>query len=335
MKQLLIIHLNEGDESETVTFLDQSVEIRRIGCGGDTGLVESLITQYDGQLDAIGLEGMPARLELGQAAIFHEIGRTLPDAAAQTPVVDGRGIRAGLERWGVILADRAQPGIFSQKRVLMVPGVNHKGLAQALRRRGTAVRYSDPVIYFALPGVPGVGSQQTLDQAAPRTLNMLKDAPFRRIMPQPGDPGTERAADPFAWADLLAGDIGAIRRYAPDDLKRKIIVVESANDEDLADLRQRGASILVTMMPSLEPGELGRWSAATIEALLVALRPDPDAPLTEDTYLDLMADINWTPSLRYLQQEDEGVNRFAFCHPSLKYRLHSQLSCFSLDSIFA
>jgi hypothetical protein len=51
-------------------------------------------------------------------------------------VVDGRIIRAGLERWGIMLADRAQPGIFGQKRVLMVPGLNHNGLAGALERRG-------------------------------------------------------------------------------------------------------------------------------------------------------------------------------------------------------
>ena len=49
---------------------------------------------------------------------------------------------------------------------------------------------------------------------------------------------------------MIAGDIGAIRRYAPADLKRKTIVVEYANEEDVQDLRKRGASILVTMMPS-------------------------------------------------------------------------------------
>ena len=37
-----------------------------------------------------------------------------------------------------------------------------------------------------------------------------------------------------------------------------------------------GVSILVTMMPSLDPADdLGRWSAAVIEAVLVALRDDP------------------------------------------------------------
>ncbi|MCA9959148.1 MAG: hypothetical protein KC443_08940, partial [Anaerolineales bacterium] len=316
MKKILRIHLNQDETKKVVHFLDQEIEIHSIGCQGDNGLAERLISEYDGQVDAIALDGMPNMLELGTARVAHVVGEKLAQQATQTPVVNGRIIRAGLERWGVILADRAQPGIFAQKHILMVPGVCHNGLAQALARRSSSIRYADPVIYFALPQFPGVGSPMTLEQAAGPTLEQLKEAPFRRIKPQPGDPGTPRAAEPFQWADVLAGDIGAIRRYAPAELKRKTVVVECASEEDLQDLRQRGASILVTMMPSLNGDNLGNWSAAVIEAILVALRPNVNAPLTEDTYLDLMADIKWTPAVRYLQPADAGINKFAFViHP--------------------
>ncbi len=317
MKTILIIHLNEADTTSTVSFLGQPVEILRRGCGGDAGRAEDLIVAHDGRVDAIGLEGIPFDLQLGNAHRDHTAGARLKEAARMTPVVDGGGIRAGLERWGVILADRAQPGIFAQKRVLMTPGLNHPGLAQSLGRRGSAIRFADPVLYFALPDFPGMGAKTTLDQAAGPTLEQLKEAPFRRIYPQPGQPGQERATEPFTWADVIAGDIGAIRRYAPAELKHKTIVVEAADDADLQDLQRRGAAILVTMMPSLDgPDGLGRWSAATIEALLVALRTDPNAPLNEDTYLDLMAGIQWTPAIRYLQPEEAGINKFAFViHP--------------------
>ncbi len=94
-------------------------------------------------------------------------------------------------------------------------------------------------------------------------------------------------------------------------------MLERADEEDLADLQQRGVAIAVTMMPSLsEDDDLGRWSAAAIEAVLVALRTDPGAPLSEDTYLDLMADIHWSPAVRYLATDEAGINRFAFViHP--------------------
>src|SRR5690606_35701655 len=107
-----------------IFLLNQSVEILRRGCRGDPAQARSLIVEYDGRVDAIGLEGLPVELQLGHASRPHEIGCTLPASAHKTPVVDGSGVRAGLERWGVILADRAQPGIFAQKRVLMAPGLN-------------------------------------------------------------------------------------------------------------------------------------------------------------------------------------------------------------------
>jgi len=199
----------------------------------------------------------------------------------------------------------------------MTPGLNHAGLAQSLERRGSAIHYADPVIYFGLPTVPGVGGKTTLRQASIRILDQLQDAPFRRIHPQVGEPSQQRSSQPFLWADVIAGEIGAIRRYAPSELNGKTVVVERADEEDLADLQRRGVAIAITIMPSLrEDDDLGRWSAAAIEAVLVALRPDSTASLSEDTYLDLMADIHWSPAIRYLQADQAGINRFSFViHP--------------------
>ncbi len=321
MKQVLVIHLNDIDGEETVRFLGQPVRLLLRGCHGDGARAAHLIAEYDGAVDAIALDGLPLELQLGAAHRRHAVGRALAGAAQVTPVVDGSGIRAGLERWAVILADRAEPGIFAEKRILMAPGLNHSGLAQALERHSPSIRYADPYIFFGLPTVPLIGSvigdKATLEQAAGLTLARLESAPFRRLLPQPGDPSHERSAEPFAWADIIAGDIGAIRRYAPQSLKRKTVVVESASPDDLDDLRARGVSIVATLMPSLDPNDnLGRWSAAVIEAVLVVLRTDPGAPLAEDTYLDLMADIQWSPAVRYLQPQEAGINRFAFLiHP--------------------
>ncbi len=126
----------------------------------------------------------------------------------------------------------------------MAPGLNHGGLAQALDRRTPFLRYADPDVFFALPDFPGVGSQRTLEQAVKPTLDNLKSAPFRRLLPQPGAAGQPRSAAPFEWADVIAGDMGAIRRYAPAQLKRKTVVVEWASEADLDDLRQRGVAIV-------------------------------------------------------------------------------------------
>jgi len=317
MKKVLVVHLNDFNREEEVSFLDQELTLIYRGCHGDSARAAALLREFDGKVDAIALDGLPFELHLAGGHRTHTQGARLRDVAKATPVVDGAGIRAGLERWAVILADRAEPGIFEEKRILMAPGLNHSGLAQALERRGSTIRFADPFIYFGLPNVLGVGDRSTVTRFGPSVLARLADAPFRRLKPQPGDAGHARAGQPFNWADVIAGDIGAIRRYAPATLKHKTIVVESATDADLDDLRARGVSIVATLMPSLNPNDtLGRWSAAVIEAVLVALRTNVNAPLTEDTYLDLMADIQWTPAVRYLQPNEAGINRFAFViHP--------------------
>jgi hypothetical protein len=317
MREILVVHIGEGEDEREFSFLNHPVRVRRIGCKGDPETALQIITGCDGQVDAIGLEDMPAQLQLGSARIEHTAGARLAAAVQQTPLVDGSGIRSALERWGLILADRAEPGIFSQKHVLMVPGLNHEGLCHAFKRHTRHIRYADPVVYFGLPDFPGVGSSKVLDRVARPTLEQLKDAPFRRISPRAGKPGSVRAKEPFQWADVLAGEIGAIRRYAPPRLDHKTVVVTSASEADVEDLRQRGAAILVILLPRLTnySGRLG-WGDATAEALLAAVRPNLDSPLSEDTYLDIIAGMDWTPEIRYLQPEQVGVNRFAFViHP--------------------
>ncbi|MFZ1401338.1 MAG: hypothetical protein WAS33_30820, partial [Candidatus Promineifilaceae bacterium] len=316
MKQIAVLHLNRPETAETVTFMGQPLHIYHLNCANDLEKARELIARYDGQVDAIALDGMPAELELGPVRRAHGEGAGLTAVAHQTAVVDGRIIRAGLERWGMILADRAQPGIFSRKQVLMTPGLNHNGMARAFERHGCDLRYADPFIFFNLPKVPGIGLRQTRNQAAPFTLDRLKDVPYAQLYPQAnGQPAVNQA--PFDWADVIAGDIGTIRHFAPATLKRKTIVVESATEADLADLQARGVDIVVTLMPALnEAAGLGQWSAATVEAALTALRPDPDAPLNEDTYLDMMANLEWTPAIRSLQPGNVDINRFAFViHP--------------------
>lgn len=317
MKTIVIIHPGRGDEQLTVKLLGQAITMRRIGCAGDVEQARELILAHDGQVDAIGLEEMPGRLRLGNASRAYPPGQRLLTAAHHTPTVDGSGARAMLERWAVTLVEKAQPGIFSQKRVLMVPGLNHEGLSHALDRRVGAVRYADPVLYFGVPALPGIGSRITLDSLAGPTLDRLRELSFAQLAHPTVTNGGRRAAAQFRWADVLAGDVDLIRRWAPRDLKHKLVVTTAVTKEDRADLRERGVSLVVALFDALLEGADPRHSsAAAIEAALVALRPSPDAPLREDTYLDLLAELNWTPSVYPLQASEAGINRFAFViHP--------------------
>ncbi|MEZ4644722.1 MAG: hypothetical protein R3E31_18645 [Chloroflexota bacterium] len=233
-------------------------------------------------------------------------------------MVNGRIIRAGLER-GVILADRAQPGIFAQKHILMVPvsvtTVWPKGPAQLQH----SLRRSRHLLCPA----PIPRRRQPHDIRSRRLALLLNNSKKPHSAVSSHNPRSRHTAcrRTFQWADVLAGDIGAIRRYAPAELKRKTVVVECASEEDLQDLRQRGASILGdndALLKRRQPGQLvsGRYRGHSRGAA-----PQRQcAPFTEDTYLDLMADIKWTPAVRYLQPADAGINKFAFViHPPYQF----------------
>jgi predicted amino acid dehydrogenase len=313
---IAVLHFHPVESHTTiVNLLGKTITLMHQGCEQSLDVMARKIEEMDGQVMAIALQGMARSLRLGKERENHVEAEKLFSIAKSTPVVDGSGVRSAMERWAVRLAADAEPGIFARKRVLMVPGLNHGGLAQALEQYTEELRYADPVIYFNLPAVPLVGHSETLDTAAGPTLDQLKGEPFNRLFPRAGTPNRPRSPKPFEWADVLAGDMGAIRRYTPDKLKRKIIVTEQAGEEDVADLAERGAMAVITTMPPLDQ-PLSQLGAAAFEACLVAIRPNADTPLTENTYLNLMAEMDWTPGIRFLQPEEADINRFAFViHP--------------------
>jgi predicted amino acid dehydrogenase len=315
--QVLVIESRGGERDERAVLLGREMTLLRRGCGGDVERAAQLIRQHDGCVATIALEGLPMTLELGGLRRPHAQAARLPACARRSLVVDGHGIRSAFQRWGLMLAARAEPGLFAHRRVLMMPGLNHDGVAQGLLRVTGRLRYADPALFFGLPRVPGVGSRRSLQQAAPATLRGLADAPFEMFTPDADSPPSPRVAGLCRRADLLAGDAKLIRRHAPPALAHKTVVVDTATEDDIDDFRRRGVSILVTLMPALEgPGLPARHGAATIEAMLAAARPDPDLPLAEDTYLELMGQIEWMPSILYLQPGERDLRRFAFViHP--------------------
>lgn len=317
MSKIAVIHFQETftPYDETVTLLSRPLTLHHVACSGDVGAVCAYIQQFDGQVEAIALQGLTRHLNLGAETVEHEEATKIFALATQTPVVDGQGILPTMERWALRLANEQEPGIWSQKRVLLVPGLNHEGLAQTFPLHSAELMYADPMIYFALPTAPGVGSPETVDPAAKRTLPQLREFSFSQLFPPAGTPHQPRSPKLFEWADVLAGDMGAIRRYAPEQLPRKTVVVTHANDEDLADLKQRGVSIVVTTLPTLAVEShrgLAKHGPAVFEAALCTLREDKTIELSENTYLNLMAHLNWRPGVIYLQPEEAEVNHFAY-----------------------
>lgn len=310
------LHLSRFQPTtETVELLGHSIEIRHEGFGGSLEAIASRIRELDGRVSAIAVEGIAKTLSLGGSTTKHLNADRLFTLVHQSPVVDGCGVRDAMERWAVRSAADLQPGIWSRKRMLMVPGLNHTGLAQALGQYSQEIRYADPAIYFSLPAASMSGQFENLDIAEAFTLSQLRSFSFGRLFPTAGPAGDDQYLKSFTWADVLAGDIGAIRRFSPPELKRKLIVTEYVTEEDVADLNSRGASAVVTTMPWLDGGS-SSLSAATLEGCLAAICAESKMPAYENTYLNLIAGLDWKPTIITLQPDKAGINRFAFViHP--------------------
>lgn len=312
MPHIIALHFRPVERyTETVTLLDQTITIDHIGCDLKLDVMAQQIAAADGQADAIALIGVSRHLKSARDTVEHVEGSKLFSIAAETPVVDGSGVRAAMERWAVQLADDREPGIWSRKRILFVPSINHHGLERALDRYNTELRQADPVMF---------------DPNAPMLyrLGRLHDQSFRLIYASPGEPNIRRNPENFKWADILAGNPGAIRRYAPQDLKNKTVVCEAVSEDDIAAFQERGVRTIITTMPRLNGDTLAAHPAPIFEACLVAMRADKTSPLVEDTYLNLIADLDWSPGIKKLSS-DAQVNKFAFViHPlSMKFIYNS------------
>lgn len=319
-KTILRLHLGKegAPQDESVEFLGETFTIRSIPTGGDITELVHQIRAADGnpEIHAIALDGPAFQLQLGRERAKHLFADQLQAASKTTPVVDGSAVRGAFERWAVRLVQEAEPGIFTRRHVLFAPALNHNGLVDGIAAFTESRRYAEPVMYFDLPSA--ATNEAAFRPFAERILEVTQDKPYRRIFPQAGFPGQPRAQAPFEWAQIIAGDIPAIRRYAPHDLHDKIVIGENATPEDIADLRQRRVATLITTMPpmyahGLDPARPARWSAAVVEACMAAILGKRD--LRESDYLNLLAELEWQPAI-YNVQVTPKVHRFAFViHP--------------------
>ncbi|MDJ0756421.1 MAG: hypothetical protein QNJ45_23010 [Ardenticatenaceae bacterium] len=311
-------------DQEIIKILGHEIEIRHVDCQGDIGAMAAYVKTFDDEVDAIALVGVAGHLHLGTEYIEHEESEHLFSAAQKTPVVDGRGVQESVERWGIYLVDEIEPGIWTRKHMLMVPGLNHGGLTDGLSQFSGDIRYADPVVYFGLPGTLGIGSKESLGAVAERTLGQLKDFSFYDLFPQKITNVYPKGDSLFGWADVLAGDIGLIRKFGPRRLSGKTIVVPYLTEEDVADLEERDASIVVSILPNLNPQEQfhASHSAAELEACLLSLKDSHDEGLLEEQlYLHLLTELQWQPAVRYLKPDEAQLNRIAFVNQPLSDNL--------------
>lgn len=296
MKRVVSVSIGSSkrDHRVEIEVLGERVLIERRGTDGDLDAAARLIAELDGAVDCIGLGGLDLYIYAGGRRYTFRDAQRLARMARQTPVVDGSGLKNSLERW-VVKYLRDDEGLpLMHRRVLMVAAVDRFGMAEELAASGCRLLCGDLLFGLGLP-IP-LYSLKTLGRVARVVAPMVTRLPIKMLYPtgEKQNVSTPRHTKYFEQADIIAGDFHFIRRYMPDRLDGKGVVTNTVTEDDVARLREAGASFLVTTTPNLQGRSFG---TNVVEATLVALSGRRPEELTPGDYLELVAQAGFRPRI--------------------------------------
>jgi hypothetical protein len=268
MKRAVSISLGSSRRNHVAetTLCGESIRLERIGTDGSQQEMRRLFLALDGEVDAFGFGGADLGLEFNERYYpLYSVHKIVE--GVKTPVVDGGGVRALVERR---IAQRMEPLLppIQPKRALLCVGVARYAMARSLIDAGYEVMFGD--LAFGL-GIPiFIRSLSTLHILARILLPIMGRLPLQWLYPT-GESQNQivpKYAKAYQWASLICDDFLYIKRHLPERLPGKIIVTNTTTAEDVDLLRERGVSYLVTSTPRLEGRSFG---TNVIEAALTAI----------------------------------------------------------------
>jgi hypothetical protein len=284
------------DKKVTLTLLGEEITIERIGTDGDMEKAIQLYHELDGQVDALGVGGID--LGLNVAGRYYPLydAQKLVAGVRQTPVVDGGGLKATLERGIAQFIEREIGDEVQPKRVLITAAVDRYGSAVSFDEAGYEIICGD--MGFAL-GIPiPVRSLRGLRILARILAPIAGRLPVEFLYPtgEKQEQTVPKFGTWYAWATVISGDCLYIKRHMPGRLDGKVIATNTTTPADVETFRQRGVRYLVTSTPRLEGRSFG---TNMMEAALVAIAGE-GRPLTTDELREMLARLDLKPTLQRL-----------------------------------
>jgi hypothetical protein len=297
------------DKVTRATLLNQEVELTREGTDGDFQRAMARIAELDGQVDAIGLGGIDLYLCVGKRKYTIRDAARLAAQAKTTPVVDGSGLKLTLEKQLVeMVADAQQAAALGfhghplvGAKALMVAGVDRWGMSEALSAHAGEMLFGDLIFALGIP-VP-IRSLKRLEQVGRLVAPIVTNLPFKWVYPT-GDKQQEhkpKHSELFIWADWICGDFHYIKRNLPPRLDGKVVLTNTTTEDDVADLRARGLSYLITTTPVIDGRSFGMNVLEGCVAALIRQRGDLLSP---DNYAVYLNKLNLQPTVVALQGGD-------------------------------
>lgn len=264
--------------------------MERIGANGDQRRMRQLFLDYDGQVDAFGFGGTDLGLEVNNRYFpLHSVRSIV--AGVRTPVVDGGGIRAVVERR---TAEQLQGQLPPHaKRALFCVAVGRYAMVRGFLDEGYEPLFGDLAFGLGIPVF--LRSLGALHALARLLLPIMARLPFEWIYPT-GEKQNQiipKFGRQYGWASVIADDFHYIKQHLPPRLDGKTIVTNTTTDEDISLLQERGASHLVTVTPRLDGRSFG---TNVMEAALTALA-GKGRPLSNAELEGMLDEKDLTPTI--------------------------------------
>ncbi len=300
MKRIVSVSMGSSSRDKRVEtrLLNQDIIIERIGVDGDLKRAEALLRSLDGQVDAFGMGGIDFGVYSSRRHHLLKDAQRLVRAAGSTPIVDGSGVKNSLERK---LVEDLEPvyGIPVRNRhALVASAAARHALAEAFIKAGAHTVLGDFMFLLGLP--VRFTSLKRMDLAIDLMAPLLCQLPSHWLVPvgeAQTKPPRPRFEKDWARADFIAGDFHMLHRYLPAQLAGKIIVTNTATEEETIMLTERGVAYLVTTSPKLN----GRSFATNVlEAALIALAGKLPGELKSEDYLRLFQEAQLQPRVERL-----------------------------------
>ena len=305
MKRVVSVSCNSSSRDKTteVEILGEQFELKRIGTDGDWGKYAELLRELDGNVDAIGIGGTDLWLYAGGRRYGVRDAQRMAANVKKTPVVDGSGLKNTLERKTIDRLQESGAIDFRTAKTLMVASVDRFGMAEKLAEMGGSVIYGD--VMFALGLNIPLRTISQIRTLARLLLPIVCRLPFKWIYPT-GEKSNEIVPKyewAYRWADVIAGDFLMIRRHLPTAesgaLKGKTILTNTTTEDDVRELRDRGAEMLITTTPEYDGRSFG---TNVMEGVLVSISGKRPEELTTSDYEELLTRLEWQPAVRRLQE---------------------------------
>lgn len=298
MKTIVSLSLGSSkrDFATCQRFFNEEILIKRIGTDGNLKKLIEMIQQLDGYVDAFGMGGIDLYLYAGPKRYIMRQAQQIADAAKLTPIFDGSCLKLTLEKYVIDYLKRHHIVDFKDKKVFMVCAVDRFGMAEGLKNTNAYVTFGD-LLMIGIP-IP-FHSLTTLKLTAWTLLPLITQLPVSWLYPigKKQEENRPRFKKIFANADIIAGDFLFIKFYMPLNLKDKIILTNTVTQEDVEELRRRGAKLLVTTTPSMDGRSFG---TNVIEALLYLLNGTILNPLPINTFEKLYQQLGLKPRIEWL-----------------------------------